>query len=280
MIDSQSDLETRFAIGHVIMEITQEILIQDLKRAGIKLGDILVVHSSLKSIGHVVGGVMTVINSLRQSIGMQGAVLFPCLTFDGSVTQYLHTVDTVDLGTCSIKTGAIPAAAWQTPNAYRSIHPTHAVAGFGEKAGILLRQEQSGQGPCGTDSPFYRAAMAGGKILMIGVSLDTCTLLHCVEEIAASYIFSGEIFDVLTIDFDGNPHNITVKGYCTNVPRNFAAIENALIEENIMQIKKLGLAELRIINARAMIEKVVEWVKQDDNLLLKNHCPMQKVLDR
>jgi aminoglycoside 3-N-acetyltransferase len=258
------------------MEITQEKLLLDLQQSGIGIGDTLVIHSSLKSIGHVAGGAMAVINSLCRCVGAEGTVLFPCLTFDGSVTQYLHTVDTVDLRTVTIKTGIIPATAWQAPNAYRSIHPTHAVAGFGEKARILLSGKQSGQGPLGTDSPFYRAAMNGGKILMIGVSLDTCTILHCVEEIATSYIFSGETFVVPTIDFNGNYHDIVVKGYCVNVPRNFAGIEEALIAEKIMQIKKMGLAELRIINARAMVEKVIKWVQQDENLLLKNHCLMQK----
>lgn len=262
------------------MEITQEKLVRDLQQAGIKLGDILIIHSSLKSIGSVVGGAMAVINSLCCCVGAEGAVLFPCLTFDGSVTQYLHTVDIVDLRACSIKTGAIPAAAWREPNAYRSIHPTHAVAGFGEKARILLKEKQSGQGPLGTDSPFYRAAMNGGKILMIGVSLDTCSILHCVEEIATSYIFSGETFTVPTIDFDGNRHDIIVKGYCVNAPRNYAGIEDALIEEKIMQIKKLGMAKLRIINAQAIIEKVIEWVQQDENLLLKNNCLVQKGFSR
>jgi aminoglycoside 3-N-acetyltransferase len=209
-----------------------------------------------------------VIGALRGAVGDEGAVLFPCLTFNGSVTEYLRTTAMVDLRNVTIHTGTIPAAAWYGPDVIRSIHPTHPVAGFGRKAQEILAVRQSGQGPLGTDSPFYRAALAGGKILMIGVSLDTCSTLHCVEEIAASYVYSGEVFNVPTIDYEGNEHTIVVKGYCVGMGRRFSSIQAALIEQGIMEIKPLGLARMLVIQARAMIEKTLEMIKQDEYLLV------------
>lgn len=269
------DIEAPLKQPLKLMQINQEQLLHDLQHAGIVPGDILVIHSSLKSIGVVTGGAAAVVAALRAAAGDTGAVLFPCLTFNGSVTEYLHTVKSVDLRLAAIHTGAIPAAAWKSPDACRSIHPTHPVAGFGAKAVKLLTQSQSGQGPLGSDSPFYRAAYAGSKILMIGVTLDTCSTLHCVEEMAAPYIYSGEVFTVPTIDFHGKEHKIAVKGYCVNRTRRFTIIQETLLQEGIMEIKRLGKAPMLVIKAQAMIEKTLELLRHDEYLLAANgvKCP-------
>ncbi|KKL12977.1 hypothetical protein LCGC14_2530410, partial [marine sediment metagenome] len=49
--------------------IMKSNIIEDLKRMGIEKGDVLWVHSSLKSIGYVEGGPLTVIGALMETIG-------------------------------------------------------------------------------------------------------------------------------------------------------------------------------------------------------------------
>lgn len=242
-------------------------LVADLRQAGVCEDDILVVHSSLRSIGHVDGGPSTVVESLVQAVGPGGTVLFPALTIDGSVTEFMRRQNVVDLRESPPTTGAISRAAAVREDALRSAHPTHSVVAIGGLASELLSGNQSGQGPCGTESPFCKAAQAGGKILMIGTRNSTNTTLHTIEEIAAPYIFIGETFDMEVIDLDGQKHRVAVKGYTTSTPRNFNGIELRLLEEGIMTIHRLGQAEMRVIDGKRLLTEGTEWVRQQPFLL-------------
>ena len=84
------------------MDISKEQLVSDLRSAGIRSGDSLIVHSSLKSIGCVAGGALTVVHALIEAVGAEGGVLFPCLTFGGSVTEHLRKIEVVDLRTVTL----------------------------------------------------------------------------------------------------------------------------------------------------------------------------------
>lgn len=251
------------------MKVTEYQLKKDLSRVGIYEGDILVVHSSLRSIGLVEDGPLTLINALRSVVGDKGGVLFPCLTFSGSVTEFLRQTTSVDLRNVRISTGAVPQTAWNHSEARRSIHPTHPVVAFGKRGYELVSGVQNGQGPCGTDSSFYKAAMADAKILMIGVNCSSNTTLHCIEELYAPYIFSGEVFNVETTDYEGGYHEITVRGYCIGIKRNFQAVEPELFKKGIMNIYNIGQAETRVIDARRMFEEVSRWVQADPWFLVE-----------
>ena len=51
------------------MNASFEKIVCDLRALGVKAGDVLLVHSSLKSMGHVEGGAETVIAALRAVLG-------------------------------------------------------------------------------------------------------------------------------------------------------------------------------------------------------------------
>ncbi|NLF30693.1 MAG: AAC(3) family N-acetyltransferase [Planctomycetes bacterium] len=246
---------------------TIDDLIADLRAAGIRPGGLLVVHSSLKSIGYVAGGAEAVVEALVRAVAPAGTVLFPALTFQGSLTRFLREHDVIDLRQRPSHNGAIPRAAGRRGDAVRSIHPTHTVIAIGPAAADLFAGHQDGQGPTGTDSPFARAAMAGGTIVLIGVDCSTNTTLHCVEEAAAPYTFNGEVFAPLTIDLDGREHRIRVRGYTTETPRRFASIEPRLLDEGIMTFGRLGSAPLRLCDGRRLLTEVTAWVRQEPYLL-------------
>ena len=55
---------------------------EDLEKMGIKKGDRVLVHSSLKSMGEIEGGVTTFINAIKDAVTREGTLLFPTFTFD------------------------------------------------------------------------------------------------------------------------------------------------------------------------------------------------------
>ena len=62
-----------------------EILCKDFVSIGIKKGDTVMVHSSLSSMGNVEGGAQTVIEALKEVVGVEGTLLFPAFTFSTSL---------------------------------------------------------------------------------------------------------------------------------------------------------------------------------------------------
>ena len=57
--------------------VTETILIYDLKHIGVSPGMVLLVHSSLSSMGWVCGGAVSVIRALETVLGDQGTLIMP-----------------------------------------------------------------------------------------------------------------------------------------------------------------------------------------------------------
>ena len=63
------------------MNASFEKITKDLRSLGVKAGDVLLVHSSLSSMGHVEGGAETVIAALRAVLGEEGTLMLPTLSY-------------------------------------------------------------------------------------------------------------------------------------------------------------------------------------------------------
>ena len=62
--------------------ITKEILIHSFSQLGINQGDTLLVHTSLSSLGYVVGGAEALFWALRDVIGNEGTIVVPSQTVE------------------------------------------------------------------------------------------------------------------------------------------------------------------------------------------------------
>ncbi len=56
-------------------------LVTGFQQLDLSYEDVLMVHSSYKSLGGVEGGAETVIDALREAVGTHGTVLFPTFNF-------------------------------------------------------------------------------------------------------------------------------------------------------------------------------------------------------
>lgn len=68
---------------------TRESLVKDLKKLGISDGCGVFVHSSLKSIGPVVGGARAVVNALIDTVGAEGLLAMPGFSTDAYLPTWL-----------------------------------------------------------------------------------------------------------------------------------------------------------------------------------------------
>lgn len=163
---------------------TFERLLEDFRALGFEPGDTVLVHSSLKSLGHVEHGPKTLIKALYQSVSPGGTIVLPTYTMPGGtvidtckIKDYIF--DPREIGT---KLGRIPEAILEFPDVVRSLHPTHSVAALGQHARYLTEAHHLAPSTFGKDSPWDRLIKIGGKVAGIGIPMVPGGLYHPLED--------------------------------------------------------------------------------------------------
>ena len=171
---------------------TREKLIQDFSNLGIEKTDTLFIHSSFKSLGQVEGGADTVISALETVVGQEGLILMPSFNLLPSREE---RTESWDVEKTPSTVGWLTEFFRQMPGTYRSDHYSHSVAARGRGAEAFVADHLRCDGyqspwdyppwgkTYGTHSPMFRAYMANGKLLMLGVDYQTSTYIHLVEVI-------------------------------------------------------------------------------------------------
>lgn len=165
--------------------ISAEQLQHDLQQLGVQQGDTLFLHSSLKSLGYVVGGPATVIKVLQQLVGEQGNILLPAYYLPGGTIEATcqltdYQFDPRIHGT---HMGRLPETFLQLPGVKRSLHPTHSVAVWGAQADYLTNGHHQAPSVFGEGSPWQRfTALPQAKVLGLGISMGPVTFYHLLED--------------------------------------------------------------------------------------------------
>jgi aminoglycoside 3-N-acetyltransferase len=172
----------------------------DLGDLGIAKGDIIMVHSSMKSLGRVPGGLETVVQGLLSAVGENGTILMPALSWMQQPHHIHNTRETPS------NVGAIPEYFRQRQGTLRSVHPTHSVSGLGGAVKELFKDHPIDTTPVGPNSPFSRMIDMGARIVMLGCGLGPNTTMHGLEEhVNPPYLFGDECLYTIT-DWNGNTY--------------------------------------------------------------------------
>jgi aminoglycoside 3-N-acetyltransferase len=169
-----------------------------LRDFGIAPDDKVTVHSSLRAVGPIENGADGLIDALCAYL-REGLLLIPTHTWrDFSRLSY----DVKESVPCL---GVLSRVAACRPDAVRSLHPTHSLAGFGRTAAEYLAGEER----CTTITPptsaLGRLYEERGKILLIGVDHRSNTFLHSAEErLRVPNRISSESFVFSIRTADGN----------------------------------------------------------------------------
>jgi len=143
---------------------------------GIAPGAAIMVHSSLSAFGYVDGGADAVIDGLLDALGPSGTLVMPTFTW-GRFHAEPRVVFDVLREPC--ETGRIPETFRQRPNVMRNMHVCHSVAAVGPNATEVMGDSVSSFGP---GSAFDALLRLDGWIVLLGVTFQSCTALHAVEE--------------------------------------------------------------------------------------------------
>ena len=245
--------------------ITKEILVRDLERAGIKKGDSVIVHSSLRRIGYVENGAQTVIDALLNAIGSEGTLLFPTSPVETHGKAYLESNPVFDVRSTPSKMGAISEQFRKMKGVKRSLHPLESVAAIGPLAEYYTKDHFAQPTPYNENSPFARLAEKHGKILSLGVinMEHTCINMHASEDAVPDFkpeIYDRKIYEAQMLDEYGNA--CTMKTKVHNPEWSLRRYPNGLVslfeKEGAMRRIRIGEAESLLFDAHRLQEVMVK----------------------
>lgn len=254
--------------------ITGQRLIRDLQSLGLEKGDMVYVHTSMKSIGWIKGGADTLIEAFQAVLGDEGTLVVPThtLSLEGrGVPPYNPEVTPTVLG-------VFPELVRKHPLAKRSRHGSHSSAALGEQATFLTESHDPAHA-LGYDSPIHCLYRSGEKTLLLGVSHKANTALHLAESLAKMPYLSipydaswGRTASIL--QWDGSVEKTEQVEFpgCSN---RFNLIEGFLWLHNVVQYGGVGNANAQLMDTGKMVDQAVEILHKKPNffLCMEDSCP-------
>lgn len=166
----------------------------DLAALGLEAGQTVMMHGSFKSLGGLMGGPNTVIDSLLDVLGEQGTLMmyvgwndmpdFYDIPPDEQPLYRQHHPPFDPLTARAVRDHGILADCLRTwPNVRRSLNPEASMAAVGRQADEITRDHPLNFG-YGLGTPLHRLSEWGGKVLILGSPVSTVTLLHHAEALA------------------------------------------------------------------------------------------------
>lgn len=243
--------------------VSKQHIIDKLKSIGITKGDVVMLHSSLSKIGFVQNGANTIINALMEVIENDGTLVMPAFPAVGFNYDYLKTNPVFNVKETPSKMGIITEVFRKKENVFRSLHPTDSVCAFGKQAEYLVKDHFNQLTPYNKYSPFYKLCQLQGKIILIGVDLNSLTNFHTHEDAIANFefpVYHKTQFNTDVIDDNGVKKTMHTKVHNPEWSKKRKCNDFIVPFENAGFLKKftLGNAQCIVIKANEMHTWLVE----------------------
>jgi aminoglycoside 3-N-acetyltransferase len=258
-------------------EISEEILSKQLQLSGmISAGDILMVHSSLSSIGKVIGGPEAVCRALQKVLTESGTLMMPSYYQKVPALKMIKNGTLIDLRTAESSVGKLTETFRNLPGVIRSSHPFSSVCAWGRDAAEITGGHSDSPLMCGPGSPFFKLLENSGKYMGIGVDIRIIALYHVLEDnwnefpikvhhtekFVSKYVdTSGQLIHreliILNPDVSRNRIDHEIEGAWI---RNW--LTNHMKKRGIIQEFMLGQANSWIVDARTFYDELKSLAQQ------------------
>jgi aminoglycoside N3'-acetyltransferase len=251
-----------------------------MRRLGVRPGETLMVHASLRKIGPVEGGANGVIAALDEAVGLQGTLLMILgAEIDHEwVNQrpeeereaLLESVAPYDPLAAPVlaEVGHLAETFRRHPGTIVTDNPSGRFAARGGRAEELLR-DAPWDDYYGPDSPLDRLCRWGGKVLRLGANPETVTALHHAEYLAD---VPGKRRVRRHYRVMGPDGPVTRSVECLNdefgIVRTegedyFAIIVKAYLEEGRAKLGKVGNADSELLDAADIVAYGARWMTEN-----------------
>jgi aminoglycoside 3-N-acetyltransferase len=228
------------------------------QQLGLAKGDTVIVHSGISHLGKVTGGPKAIFEIIREMVGGQGNVLYPVFPFNNLMMNYLESKPSFDVRTAPSKMGSLTDYALKAPDGLRSIHPSHSVLAFGPQRDELVATHHLDVKPFAERSPFARLVDFNGKILLVGVGLNSTTSFHRTEDRLGDKfpvkIYGERTFRVPCTGWNGEPLEVVTPAHDPFVSRvrDCNLVRDDFLREGVLRELPIGSGTVGIIDAGAM----------------------------
>ena len=249
---------------------TVNSIYQDLMKLGINNSYILLVHSSLSSLGWVCGGAQSVIIAILNAVGDEGTLVMPAHSGDWSdpaewgnppvPSEWIQTIydnmPAYEPGITPTRGMGCIAELFRTfPDTIRSNHPQLSFCANGR-----LAMHITGNHPLtpqlGMDSPLGKLYDLKAKVLLLGVGYDSCTSFHLAESLikempvkrmGTAILDNGERIWKWFDDFEYNSDD-------------FESIGKEFEESHTVQKGRVGNAECTLFEMKDGVDFARAWL--------------------
>ena len=248
-------------------------LTADLRALGVRPGATMIVHSSLSSLGWVIGDAPAAIAALAAALGPEGTLVMPThsgglsdpvgwvapsvpIEWHARIRAEMPAYDPAITPTRIM--GAIPESFRTHPGVRRSAHPRQSFAARGPRAAFIT-DDHALDCAMGERSPLARLYDLDADVLLLGVGHDRNTSLHLAEYRARwpskrHTIFGSPVtidgarrwLEVDDLDFDDS---------------DFARLgEDFERDTGTVFVVNVGGATARLMRQRALVDYAVGWM--------------------
>ncbi|RSK29476.1 aminoglycoside N(3)-acetyltransferase [Bacillus sp. HMF5848] len=243
---------------------------EELLSLGLERGMVVIVHSSLSSLGWVCGGPVAVVQAIMDIIGEEGTIVMPTQTADNSdpadwqrppVPETWWSIIRNEMPayhpqvTPSRGMGVIVETFRTMPGVKRSNHPMYSFAAWGKFADYIV-SEQPLEAGFGLQSPLAKIYELNGYILLLGVDHDSNTSLHFAEH-AVQNRKKVEKGAALLQDGKRVWKEYSEILYDSDV---FEALGQDFESKYAIQSKRVGAAMCKLIQQRTIVDFASKWI--------------------
>jgi aminoglycoside 3-N-acetyltransferase len=256
--------------------LTRHQIIAALHALELRAGQVVFVHSSLRSLGHVDGGAATVVDAFVDVLGPTGTLVVPTFTF--AHNQVVNSV--FDPQHDPSEMGRISEVVRTRPKARRSIHLLHSVAALGAQAEQITAVH--GPSAWAADGPFWQLYELDATIVLLGVPYLRCTFFHVIEQLVQVSYRQWVAKTAQVRGEQGQEHPLPTWTYRPKpefAGNDFNKFGMLLEQQQLVAIGAVGNAITRCFAVRAAVREGVAHYRRDPLLFVKTGADYQALAD-
>jgi aminoglycoside 3-N-acetyltransferase len=242
--------------------ITELDFINALWSIGIHAGNKIFVHSDIKAFGKIATRDKTtllrsLVNALQESVGHEGTVVMPTFSYSFCKNEVYNK------GSTRSTVGALTDFFRTEKDVQRSLHPIFSVAAWGKHADDFMR---IGKDSFGKNTVFERLRELDAKIVFLGVTLQTCTFLHHVEQMHNVPHRFMKVFEGSIIDGEAKYHDaytFFVRPLDGTIETDFSVIEPRLRNAGLLNETTVGGGRILCVSANQLYDEGMHMLDRD-----------------
>lgn len=156
--------------------LSQKEIVDGLLEAGLNAGDVVLVHSAMRTFGPITGGADTVVDAFVEVIGERGTLVVPTFTF----AHEAEDDPIIDPANDPSEMGIITETLRRRSGALRSTAYRHSFAALGRRARVITEVDPA-LPSFDLRSSFGVMLALGTQVVMLGMTYASSTSHHFAE---------------------------------------------------------------------------------------------------